>query len=36
METTDGIKAKRNIFPLVSDDGVEESMRFFNAELKLR
>lgn len=28
-------KTKRNIFSLVSDIDVEESMRFFNVELKL-
>ena len=34
-ETNDGIKGKRNTFPLVSDVNVEESMHFFNAELEL-
>ena len=34
-EIEDGIKAKKITFSLVSDVDVEESMRFFNAKLKL-
>lgn len=34
-ETNDEIKTKRNAFSLVSDVFVEESMFFFNAELKI-
>ena len=35
METSDGIKAKRNTLLLVSDADAEESMHFFNVNLKL-
>ena len=35
METSDGIKAKRNTLLLVSDVDAEESMHFFNVNLKL-
>ena len=35
-ETNDGIKVKRNTFSNVSNVDVQESMRFFNAELELQ
>ena len=33
--TKDGTKGKGNVFPLVSDVNVKESMRFFNVRLEL-